>query len=89
MARYMFCARHVVLAHNFGHYAASLHHVLGTMSKSMEATLKHDDIVSQRVAERKHVLKEGGKKTYRVKKRCQGPQNNGGDTSYEPGCEPV
>ena len=45
-ARYLFCARHVILVHNFGHEAASLHHVLGTMSKSMKNTLKYDDSVT-------------------------------------------
>ena len=54
-------------SNNFGHYAASLHHVLGTMSASIEKALKNDDITSQRMAERKHVLREGGKKNDRVK----------------------
>ena len=43
--------------------------------------------VSQRVAKRKHVLKKGGKKCYRVKKPFQPKKHR--DTSYEPGCEPV
>ena len=82
--RYLFCARHVLLVQNFGHYSASLDNVLGTMTKSMQKSLKDDDKVSIRVSERKHVLKEGGKKNYRVKKRCQTK-----DKSYEPGCEPI
>ena len=62
--RYVFGAKHVILAHNFGHHAASLAHILGTMTKSMDKSLKYDDIVSQRVAERKHIIKEGGQKKY-------------------------
>ena len=74
------------MAHNFGHHAASLAHILGTMTKSMDKSLKYDDIVSQRIAERKHIIKEGGQKKYRGKKKA--PQVNK-DNSYEPGCEPI
>ena len=66
--RYVFCAKHVVLAHNFGHYASSLHHIMGSMTKELQETLKKYDIESQRVATKKYVLKKGGKKTNRVKK---------------------
>ena len=59
---YNFCAKHVVLAHNFGHYAASMHHILGSMTKAIQDTLKSDDIDSQQSAKRKYVLKEGGNK---------------------------
>ena len=87
IARYRFCAMHVVLVHNFGHYAGSLHHVLGSMTKTMQDTLQHDDIVSQRVCERKHELKKGGKKTHRVKKNTNSKNNI--EPTYEPGCEPI
>ena len=68
IARYKCCAKHVVLVHTFGHYAGSLHHILGSMTKAIQDTLKSDDIESQRVAKRKYVLKEGGNKTNRLKK---------------------
>ena len=87
IARYTFCAKHVVIVHNFGHYAGSLHHVIGSMTKTMENTLKHDDIVSQRVSERKHELKKGGKKTHRIKKTAK--SKNDMEPTYEPGCEPI
>ena len=83
----MFCARHVMLVHNFGYYAASLDNVIGSMNASKKKTLKYDDKVMQQVAQRKHVLKDGGTKSYRVKKRCR-IQNNR-ETYYEPGCEPI
>ena len=67
--------------HNFGHHAASLSHILGTMTKSMHDTLKYDDKVSISVAKRKHIVKEGGKKNYRKKRNT--------DDSYDPGCEPI
>ena len=78
--RYNFCAKHVILVHNFGHYAASLHHILGSMTKAIQDRLKAQDVESLRSAKRKYVLKEGGKKTHRVKKTSD---------IYEPGCEPV
>ena len=78
-------SKHMLL--NTGHYAASLHHVLGTMSASIEKALKKDDITSQRMAERKHVLREGGKKNYRVKRKCM-PKNKEGP-SYDTGSEPI
>ena len=84
-ARYRFCAMHVVLVHNFGHYAASLHHILGSMTKSMKDKLKYDDIVSQRSAQRKYVLKEGGKKTHRKKKPSI--YNKNLRDAYDPGNE--
>ena len=82
--KYLFCARHVVLVNNFGHHAASLSHILGTMTKSMHDTLKMDDKVSISVAARKHIFKKGGKKNYRKKKKYQTK-----DDSYDPGCEPI
>ena len=85
--RYIFGAQHVIMSHNFGHNAASLHHILGTMTKPLDETLKYEDIVSRRAAERKHVLKDGGNKNYRIK-RVYKPQVND-DTSYEPGSEPI
>ena len=78
-------SKHTLL--NTGHYAASLHHVLGTMSASIEKALKNDDITSQRMAERKHVLREGGKKNYMVKRKCM-PKNKEGP-SYDTGSEPI
>ena len=78
---------HVILVHNFGDYPGSLHHVLGTMTESMQRTLKNYDVVSQKAAERKYVLKEGGAKSKRCKKSTN-PKNNA-ETSYEPGCEPI
>ena len=36
-------------------------------------------------AQRKHVLKDGGVKSYRVKKKC----SKNKETCYEPGCEPI
>ena len=86
LSRYRFCAMHVILVHNFGHYSGSLHHVLGTMTESMQRTLKNDDVVSQKATERKYVLKEGGAKSKR--KKSTNPKNNA-ETSYEPGCEPI
>lgn len=84
---YIFCSKHVMMVHNFGHYAASFHHVLGTMSESTEKALKYNDLESQNMAERKHELKEGGKKNYRVKRKCN-PQKNE-DPFYQPGSEPI
>ena len=75
------------MSHNFGHHAASLHHILGTMTQSLDDSLKYQDVLSRRVAERKHVIKEGGNKNYRVKKVCKSQVNN--DASYEPGSEPI
>ena len=74
-------------SNNFGYYAASLHHVLGTMSASIEKALKSDDIISKHMAEWKHVFREGGKKYDRVKTKCT-PKNKEGP-SYEPGSEPI
>ena len=76
------------MSHNFGHHAASLHHVLGTMTKSLVESLKYEDILSSRTAERKHVIKERGNKNYRVKKVCKLNKDTS-DTSYEPGSEPI
>ena len=86
-ARYMFCARHVMLVHNFGHFSSSLNHVLGTMTPAMEKTLKYDDKVMHQTAQRKHELKDGGIKSYRIKKRV--PLQKNRQTCYEPGCEPI
>ena len=76
-----------MITQNFGHYKGSLHNVLGTMTEATEKALKYDDITSQRVAARKHELKEGGKKNYRGKKGYK-PKNKDGP-SYESGCEPI
>ena len=87
IARYRFCAMHVVLVHNVGHYAGSLHHVLGFMTKSKRDTLKNDDKLSQRVAERKHEKKKGGRKPHRVKKSTRSKDNM--ESTYDPGCDPI
>ena len=77
--RYNFCAKYVILVQNFGYYAVSLHHVLGSMTKALQNSLKKQDVESLRSARRKYVLKEGGKNTHRVKQTA---------TSYDAGMEP-
>ena len=74
-----------MLSHNFGHYAASLHHLLGTMSVATKKALKYDDVVSQRMAERQHILKDGGRKSYRIKRKYN-PKNG---PIYESGFESI
>ena len=76
-----------MLTHNFGHFDATLDHVIGAMSAAKEDTLSKKDKSSQRMAERKHVAKEGGKKTHRAKKSCRLQSKR--DKYYDPGCEPI
>ena len=54
MERYTFAAQHSVLSHNFGHLAASLLNVFGTMTEGVSQELRVLDRESVRVAKRKH-----------------------------------
>ena len=50
--RFIFGVRQVVLAHNLGHYRASLSHVLGTMSSSAKKDLRILDREADRQSRR-------------------------------------
>ena len=53
--RVTFALQQVAMAHNFGHYRASLQHVLGTMGDKAKEGLSYKDRESLRVATRKYL----------------------------------
>ena len=59
-AHIQFAAQQLILIHNFTHYQASLHHVLGTMNNRLSNRLKKKDQKRMRQTGRKWVITEGG-----------------------------
>ena len=59
--------------HNFGHFDASLFHFIRSMTTKQARALQRDDKLSMYMASRKHEIKEGGKRTHRLKMRTKQP----------------
>ena len=65
--RYLFATRYLLLQHNHGYLAASMHNLFGTMTPAMKASLKLDDKASLRSAMYRWIPSPTGSRVHRRK----------------------